>query len=180
MPGNNAGGSFFTVVPVGPSGIAFLGDTNKLFSLGKKRISALSDTGIVKATVQFAHGETNLTLSGYAPSAPYLWALDGVVSAINYDPAKHFLSVNLAPGASKTALLALSLSPPPFLQITNLAGTVQIYWPAAAIGYVLESATSLGPPSNWTATTNPVGVAGDRNIVNVVPSGQTVFYRLKQ
>ena len=178
--GNTSGGSFFTVVPIGPSGIAFLGDTNKFVSLGKKRISVLTDTGIVKATVAFAANETNVTLWGYAPAAPYVWALAGAVGATSYDPVKHIFSLNLAPGTSASALVAVSLSPPPFLQITNLGGNVQIFWPAAAIGYTLESATSLNPPVNWTATTNPVGVAGDRNTVNIVPTARTVFYRLRQ
>jgi len=177
---NNAGGSFFSVVPIGPSGIAFLGDTNKFVSLGKKRIASLSDTGIVKATVVFAVGETNLTLSGYAPSAPYAWTFDGSVSTPVYDPVKHLFSLNVNPGTAQTTMLALSLSPPPFLQITNLHGKVQIYWPTSAIGYKLESAPILGVPTEWTATTNPVDVAGDQNVINVVPEEEARFYRLKQ
>jgi hypothetical protein len=180
VAGNTSGGSFFAVVPVGPSGIAFLGDTNKFVSLGKKRISALSDTGIVKATVLFAPGESNVTLFGYAPSAPYAWTLNGAVTATNYDPVKHLFSLNISAGATNAALVALSLSPPPFLQITNLGGQVQIYWPAAALGYTLESTTRLVPPGNWLATTNSINVMGDRNIVNVTPASQTVFYRLAQ
>ncbi len=180
LGGNNSGGSFFTIVPIGTSGIAFLGDTNKFVSLGKKRISVLTDTGIVKATVVFAANETNVTLWGYAPTAPYVWTLDGAVSASTYDPVKHIFSFRVAPGALASALLAVSLSPPPFLQITNLGGNVQVFWPAAALGYTLESATSLAPPVNWLATTNPVSMVGDRNTVNIAPTARTVFYRLKQ
>jgi len=59
------------VVPVGPSGIALLGDTGKFASLGTQRIRALSDDGrAVRATVRFAASEGPVTLSGYAAAAP--------------------------------------------------------------------------------------------------------------
>jgi len=177
---DTSGGTFHVVVPIGPSGIAFLGDTNKYVTLGKKRISGLTDTGILKATVLFAQGETNLTLIGYAPAAPYAWAFGGSIGAISYDATKHLFSLNVAPDDSKTSNLALSLSLPPFLRIANLDGNVQISWPAAATGYVLESATALGLPGNWMTATSPVSVVDDRNVISVAPGEQAVFYRLKQ
>ncbi len=61
------------VAPIGTSGIALVGDTNKFVTLGTKRVSTLTDGGgALHATVAFAAGETNVTLAGYAPSAPYL------------------------------------------------------------------------------------------------------------
>src|SRR5581483_8596508 len=44
-------GSYYIVAPIGPSGIAFLGDAGKFVSLGSKRISYLTDDGTVRATV---------------------------------------------------------------------------------------------------------------------------------
>ena len=46
-------GSYFIVVPIGASGIAFLGDAGKFVSLGNKRVSSLSDNGAVHATITF-------------------------------------------------------------------------------------------------------------------------------
>jgi hypothetical protein len=178
--GNTSGGVFYVVVPIGPSGIAFLGDSNKFVTLGKKRISALSDTGVLKATVLFAGSESNLVLSGYAPAKPYAWALGGSVGAVAYDAATGLFTLQVAPNASKTSQVALSLSLPPFLRITNLGGSAQLSWPAAATGYALECATALEPAANWLACTNPVNVIRDQNVVNVLPSSQAVFYRLKQ
>jgi hypothetical protein len=43
-------GSYYVVAPVGPSGIAFLGDEGKFVSLGDKRITQLVDDGTVQAT----------------------------------------------------------------------------------------------------------------------------------
>lgn len=69
MPNDTNGGTYFIIVPLGPSGIALLGDTNKFVTRGKKRISSISDDGLLRATVVFAPGETNVALCGYAPSA---------------------------------------------------------------------------------------------------------------
>jgi hypothetical protein len=178
--GNTSGGVFHVAVPIGPSGIAFLGDTNKFVTLGKKRISALSDTGVLKTTVVFAGSESNIVLCGYAPAKPYAWALSGSVGAVAYDATAHFFTLNVAPNASKTSQVALSLSPPPVLRITDLGGSVQLSWPAAATGYALESATTLGPIANWLACTNSVSVIGDQQVVNITPASQAAFYRLKQ
>ncbi|HEY2082028.1 MAG TPA: hypothetical protein VGI88_04540, partial [Verrucomicrobiae bacterium] len=180
MPSNNVNGSYFVVIPVGPSGIAFLGDTNKFVTLGKKRISTMADAGVLKVTTSFAVGETNLTLTGYAPSAPYIGALNGAFGVMNYDPTTHLFSINLAPDGSNTATLALSLSPLPYLQITNSGGNMQIFWPTSAIGYHLESTVNLQPPANWGPVTNPVNVIGNLNSVGLTPSAPASFYRLKQ
>ncbi|HEU5122912.1 MAG TPA: autotransporter-associated beta strand repeat-containing protein [Verrucomicrobiae bacterium] len=177
---NNVNGSYFVVVPVGPSGIALIGDTNKFVTLGKKRISMLSDAGVLKVTASFAAGETNLTLAGYAPSAPYIGALSGAFGSMNYDVATHFFSINIAPDKSNSATLALSLSPLPFLQITNVGGDMRICWPTSAIGFHLERTVNLQSPASWHAVTNPVSVIGNLNSVGVTASAASAFYRLKQ
>jgi hypothetical protein len=181
VAGNDHGGSYFAVVPVGSSGIALLGDTNKFVTLGKKRIPTLADAGVLKVTVSFAAGETNLTLTGYAPSAPYIGALNGAFGALNYDPATHLFSINVAPDDAGTATLALSLSPLPYLQITNAGGgNMQIFWPTSAIGYQLESAVNLRSSAAWGTVTNPVSVIGGFNAVGLTPATSSAFYRLKQ
>ena len=68
-------GSYFVVVPVGPSGIAFLGDTAKFISLGKKRISRLEDDGAITVTVEFGAGERTVALDLYS-SAPLSLAVN--------------------------------------------------------------------------------------------------------
>jgi hypothetical protein len=180
MPSNNVNGSYFVVVPFGPSGIAFLGDTNKFVTLGKKRVSTLADAGVIKVTASFASGETSLTLSGYAPSAPYTGALSGAFGDVNYDSTTHLFSISLAPGSSHTATLALSLSPLPVLQITNIGANLQVFWPTSAVGYRLESAATLQSPANWVPVTNPVSVIGNVNSVSLTPAAPSTFYRLKQ
>ena len=177
---NYAGGTYYVAVPVGTSGIALLGDTNKFVTLGNKRISTMADAGVIQASVSFAPGETNVILTGYAASAPYSWATGGSAGAVNYNPASHIFSINVTPGISGTTSLALSLTPKPFLQITNLGSSVQISWPAVATGYTLEYSTLLGPSANWTPCTNAINVSGGWNMVGVTLSDQSYFYRLKQ
>ncbi len=173
----NTGGSYFIVVPIGPSGIALLGDTNKYVCLGKKRIPELSDAGALQTTVQFAPGETNVTLSGYAPSTPFVWAVTGAVDPVAYDPGNHFFSVNVAPGAAQTAALTLTLRP--VLQANASPGHLQLSW-SAVTGPVLEKATTLAPPADWAPATNAVSTVGGRNIVTVDTTAGTAFFRLRQ
>jgi len=86
------------VVPVGPSGVALLGDTGKFASLGRQRISALSDDGrAVRATVRFAAGEGPVTLSGYA-AAPSATASYGSVRATRYNARTHMFGISVTPG----------------------------------------------------------------------------------
>lgn len=102
-------GSYFVVVPIGPSGIAFLGDAGKFVSLGSKRISSLSDNGSVHATVAFAAKEGPVTLHGYAPSLPKVTTTNGVAGPITYDSTTHLFSFTLSAGQNNSATINLSL-----------------------------------------------------------------------
>lgn len=103
-------GSYYIVVPVGRSGIAFLGDAGKFVSLGKKRITQLTDTGSVQASVTFATGETSLTLYGDAPSRPHVTASDGSVGAVTYNSTTGLFSYPVTPGADGAATVTMSLT----------------------------------------------------------------------
>jgi hypothetical protein len=89
--------SFFLIAPVGPSGIAFLGDLDRFVSLGRKRISQLSDDGRVHATVEFADGESQLTLHGYASDSPRIEAENGAVRNVVFDVATGKFHFTLSP-----------------------------------------------------------------------------------
>src|SRR5262249_4230016 len=56
--------AYYVVAPIGPSGIAFLGDSGHYVSLGKKRITSLRDDGVIEVSVAFAAGEGTRTLFG--------------------------------------------------------------------------------------------------------------------
>lgn len=99
------GSSYYVVVPVGPSGIAFAGDEGKFVSLGKKRIPQVSDNGTLTVAVAFASGETSVTLHGYAPSQPTASASVGSVGPVSWDAGSRMFSVPVTPagGAASVA-----------------------------------------------------------------------------
>lgn len=58
--------SYYIVAPFTSSGIAFLGDENKIAATGKQRIAdIISNRDQLKVTVLFAKGEKSVTLHGY-------------------------------------------------------------------------------------------------------------------
>ncbi len=102
-------GSYYIVVPIGPSGIAFLGDAGKFVSLGDKRISQLTDNGTIQATVAFAPGEGAVTLHGYAPKQPRISATNGSVSHVSYNPSTHLFSFSVSAGTTNAASISMSI-----------------------------------------------------------------------
>lgn len=110
MPQNTNGGSYFIAVPIGPSGIALLGDLNKFVTRGRKRISSFTDTGVARATVVFAAAETNVTFNGYAPSRPNVQGESGTAAKLVYDPGTHLFTVNVSPENSGLAIVTFSLA----------------------------------------------------------------------
>ncbi|HEU5438902.1 MAG TPA: hypothetical protein VFU88_06410 [Ktedonobacterales bacterium] len=102
--------AYYIVAPVGPSGIALLGDAGKFVAASRQRITALADDGVIHATLSFAAGERAVTLYGYAPSAPRVSVTQGSAGRVRYDPATHVFRVSVSPGADLTAALTLSLS----------------------------------------------------------------------
>ena len=99
--------AYYIVAPVGPSGIAFLGDAGNYVSLGKKRITSLKDDGAVEAAVAFAPGEPSRTLFGYSPSAPVVTASKGAAVAPSYDENSHLFRVVVTPDSDGAAVVTI-------------------------------------------------------------------------
>jgi hypothetical protein len=101
------GCAYFIVVPLGQSGIAFLGDRDQFVSLGKQRISQLADNGRVRVTIQFAHGENSRTVHGYSPTAPVITPIKGKTGVPMYDSAAHWFTVAVLPDSNGSAELEI-------------------------------------------------------------------------
>jgi uncharacterized protein (TIGR03437 family) len=99
--------NYYVIVPVGPSGIAFLGDMGQFVPLGKKRIAQATDSGALQVTVLFAAAERGRTLSGYAATAPVVRAVKGLAGALQYDATTHLFSVAVYPDADGSAVVVL-------------------------------------------------------------------------
>ena len=101
-------GTYWVVAPVGPSGIAFLGDAGKFVSHGDQRIEHLSDSGQIAATVAFAAGEGPVTLHGYATAKPAVTASTGSVGAVAYSTATSLFSVVVTAAAGNQAVITIA------------------------------------------------------------------------
>jgi uncharacterized repeat protein (TIGR01451 family) len=76
--------------------------------------------------------------------------------------------------AVKTVVEGLQLS------VSHSGNNFSISWPASAGNYVLESASTLNSPVNWTqVTTPPAQLVGDQNVVTVGTTNASRFFRLR-
>jgi hypothetical protein len=99
--------AYYIVMPVGPSGMAFLGDTGHYVSLGKKRITALTDNGTVTASIAFASAERIRSVFGYSPSKPVITAIHGGVGTVSYTPSTGLFYVSVMPGSDASAAIQI-------------------------------------------------------------------------
>ena len=101
-----AGDAFYVVAPVGPSGIAFLGDAGKFVGTGKQRIAAIQDAaGGLKVSVLCLLGESPITLHGYSLAAPQVSVSGGKPSAITYDLKTQHFTVTISPTAPAVTVI---------------------------------------------------------------------------
>jgi hypothetical protein len=108
-------------------------------------------------------GATNatLTLAHVSPSQAGLYA---VVVTNSYGMT-----------VSSNAVLTILL---PSLQISGGPGTILLWWPTNAAGFVLESAPGLGAGHAWTAFPGPINVFGDQYVVAADASLGARYFRL--
>jgi len=88
---------------------------------------------------------------------------------------------NLMEFYSQTDLDGLFINPRPKLGI-SIAGTQAVLsWPTSAVDVLLESTSTLTPPSWTPVTTPPPVVIGDQNTVTLdVVASRSAYYRLKK
>jgi hypothetical protein len=104
--------AYLVVVPVGRSGIAFLGDTGKFVPLGKKRITDLSDDGILDASFAFAPGEASIIVQGWSASVPAAIPIVGHVGRIEFDETSGRFRLEVLAGDSGTARIQMFIPSP--------------------------------------------------------------------
>jgi hypothetical protein len=101
-------GTYWVVAPVGPSGIAFLGDAGKFVSHGDQRVEHLSDSGQIVTTIAFAQGEGPVTLHGYATAEPTVTATTGSVGAVTYDTTTSLFTVAVTAASTNQAVVTIT------------------------------------------------------------------------
>jgi hypothetical protein len=97
--------AYYVIVPISDSGLAFLGDAGHFVSLGKKRITQLTEDQGLEATIAFAKNEKSRVVHGYSLTAPAVTATIGSAGAVSYDYSSHLFSVTVSPGPDQTAVI---------------------------------------------------------------------------
>jgi len=100
-------GAYWIVVPVGPSGIGFLGDAEKFVSNGRNRVARIDDGGTLTARIVFAAGENRIRLRGFSGAQPTVSAARARVENLRHDPQTGLFTFDLVakPGASPVVTL---------------------------------------------------------------------------
>ena len=68
----------------------------------------------------------------------------------------------------------------PALQLNVSGAQLQIYWPASAAGYVLQTNVNVMLPSGWGTVADVPSTNGINAVVAMNPSADQLFYRLKK
>jgi hypothetical protein len=102
---------YLILAPVGPSGIAVLGDLDQFVSMGKKRVPAFTDDGTARVTVAFAQGEASRTITGYSAAPPAVTAVEGAIGQVTWDRGTRLFHVVTMPGQASTATIRIGRMP---------------------------------------------------------------------
>jgi hypothetical protein len=103
-PVGTNGTAYYTVAPMGKSGIAFLGDKGKFVSNGKERIATLKERNkALTVSVLFAPGENSIVLYGYAVRTPKVTAQSGQARIVNYDATSGYFEAAVRPDVPQTS-----------------------------------------------------------------------------
>jgi hypothetical protein len=73
-----------------------------------------------------------------------------------------------------------ALTLPVQLTIIQSGANVVLSWPAYAVGFTLQSTTSLAPPAVWITNSSPPVLVNGQNTVTNPITGTQVFFRLSQ
>ncbi len=97
--------TYYIIAPLMPSGIAFLGDENKIVATGKKRIEDIKyNNGNLTVKVIFADQESSVKLNGYSKVPVY-----SDKGEINYNPETHMFILNLSSGGKREVTTVLKV-----------------------------------------------------------------------
>jgi hypothetical protein len=103
------GWAYQVLTPVTRSGLALLGETDKIAPLGRAIIANLSASGkALSATIQFARGVTSRTISGYASRRPAIKAVSGSVRHLTYNEQTQLFRVETTPNNSGLATIQIA------------------------------------------------------------------------
>jgi hypothetical protein len=104
-------GAYWIVVPVGASGVGFLGDAGKFVSNGRNRLAHILDTGTLVARVVFSAGESRLRLHGFSRVEPEIRAVGAALENLSYDFHTRMFQFDLVASPSTSPVVTLWAHP---------------------------------------------------------------------
>src|SRR5262249_22665091 len=104
-------GAYWIVVPVGASGVGFLGDAGKFVSNGRNRVAHIMDTGTLAARVVFSAGERRLHLYGFSLVRPAIQAMRAAVENLAYDSHTRLFHFDLVAKSGTSPVVTLWAHP---------------------------------------------------------------------
>jgi len=104
--------AYWIVVPAAGSGIGFLGDQDKFVSNGRKRVSHISDNGVLSARIVLAKSEDRVRLHGFARERPEISARDGMIENMTYESSLSLFQFDLVSQAGSSPEIVTSIPRP--------------------------------------------------------------------
>jgi hypothetical protein len=103
-------GAYWIVVPVGASGVGFLGDEGKFISNGSKRIARIRDNNkMLTIRVIFADAESRLRLHGFSVARPQVRASGAAVRRLAYDVGTRLFDFDLISRTGASPIVRISI-----------------------------------------------------------------------
>jgi hypothetical protein len=127
LPGkiDGEGWNYQVLCPVGPSGMALIGDVGAFVTRGRKRIAAIDDqASALRATVLFSKDEQALTIAAYAPTKPTVVVQGGECKEVSYDSTTRIALARIAVDAAASAVV-IDGDPVKQVEVTFHPGTKQ-------------------------------------------------------
>ncbi len=102
------GWAYYILSPVTESGLALIGEADKIVPLARQRISGLELGQSISVTIEFAKSERSLTITGYSARAPEVKAVGATVESANYDPEARLFTAVIVASPDHSARLVIS------------------------------------------------------------------------
>jgi len=102
------GWAYEVLTPINRSGLALLGDADKIAPLGRARFVEVKADETLSATIQFTGDERVQTITGYASRRPAVTAISGKIGTVQYDETTHLFTAQVFAGSAQQAKIQVN------------------------------------------------------------------------
>lgn len=142
--------------------------------------AAIYTNGVLEAALAvstpLANVSANSAALGRSPWSSDPW-LNGAIDEFRiYNGVLQPADIAAAKMIGPDVLLTTNVS----LAVLQGSGALNLNWPVAASGFVVESSPGLGENAEWSVVTNAVTVVGSSNQLSLPTTNATMFFRLRR